>query len=265
VLAAGAGMLGIVALGEHSAASRPSTLRVLTAGALIGAAAGIKINYALFGLGLAWALRRSPLAVAQAAVAALTVLLPGYLWFGLPAVQALTDRRNLASGDNFYRFFVVEPHWRRHLALIGAVLVVAMAVLALRRLPQGARARPAVRPTIALAAAWLFFWPYQLPWYEAMIICLLVLYPATRLDWLVLVLVAGGTLPNIPGDPHSSSGGVATIHHFLVVTFAPLVLLAVAIGLVALCVTGRWKLSEAGAPPGPAPPETAELVPTTAG
>ena len=265
VLAAGAGMLGIVALGEHSAASRPSTLRVLTAGALIGAAAGIKINYALFGLGLAWALRRSPLAVAQAAVAALTVLLPGYLWFGLPAVQALTDRRNLASGDNFYRFFVVEPHWRRHLALIGAVLVVAMAVLALRRLPQGARARPAVRPTIALAAAWLFFWPYQLPWYEAMIICLLVLYPATRLDWLVLVLVAGGTLPNIPGDPHSSSGGVAAIHHFLVVTFAPLVLLAVAIGLVALCVTGRWKLSEPGAPPGPAPPETAELVPTTAG
>jgi hypothetical protein len=264
VLAAGLGMLGIVALGEHSAASRPSTLRVLTAGALIGAAAGIKINYALFGLGVAWALRRSPLAVAQAAVAGLVTFLPGYLWFGPPAVRALTDRRNIASGDNFYRFFVVEAHWRRHLALIAAVLVVAMAILALRRLPEGARARPAVRPTIALSAAWLFFWPYQLPWYEAMIICLLVLYPATRLDWLVLALVAAGTLPNIPGNPHAPPGVVAYLHRFFVVTFAPLVLLAAAVGLIALCVSGRWKLSEPAEPPDTAPPETVGLVPTTA-
>jgi len=264
VLAAGLGMLGIVALGEHSAASRPATLRVVTAGALIGAAAEIKINYALFGLGLTWALRRSPKALAQAAAAALAVLLPGYLWFGLPAVRALTDNRNIASGDNFYRFFVVDPDWRKHLAAIAAVLVVGMAILALRRLPEGARARPAVRPTIALSAAWLFFWPYQLPWYEAMIICLLVLYPASRLDWLVLALVAAGTLASIPGNPHAPSGVVANLHHFFVVTFAPLVLLAAAIGLVALCVTGRWKLSEPGEPPDTAPPETVGLVPTTA-
>src|SRR5215469_10092979 len=264
VLASALGLLGIVALGEHSVSARPSMLRVLTAGALIGAAAEIKINYALFGLGLAWALRRSPLALAQAAAAALVVLLPGYLWFGPPAVQAITDRRNIASGDNFYQLFITDPHWRsRHLAVIAAVLVVAMAILVLRRLPEGAPTRPAVRPTIALSAAFLFVWPYQLPWYEPMIICLLVLYPASRLDWLVIATVTAGTIPNIPGNPHPPSG-VAGVHHFFVVTFAPLVLLVAAIGLVALCVTRRWRLSEPGEPPGTALPETAGLVPTTA-
>ena len=247
-LAAGLGMLGILALGEHSVSARPSGLRMLTAGALIGAAAEIKINYSLFGLGLAWALRRSPLALAQAAAAALAVLLPGYLWFGPPAVRALTDRRNLASGDNFYRFFVLHPDWRKHLAAIAVVLVAGTAILVLRRLPEGAPTRPAIRPTIALSAAWLFIWPYQLPWYEAMIICLLVLYPASRLDWLVIALVTAGTLPNIPAP----GGLVSTVHHFFVVSLAPLVLLAAALGLVALCVTRRWKLREPGGPPGAA-------------
>ena len=247
-LAAGLGMLGILALGEHSVSARPSAPRVLTAGALIGAAAEIKINYALFGLGLAWALRRSPRALAEATAAALVVLLPGYLWFGAPAIQALTDRRNIASGDNFYRFFLLHPDWRRHLAAIAVVLVAGMAILVLRRLPEGAPTRPAIRPTIALSAAWLFIWPYQLPWYEAMIICLLVLYPASRLDWLVIAMVTAGTLPNIPAP----GGLVNTVHHFFVVSLAPLVLLAAAIGLVALCVTGRWKLREPGGPPGAA-------------
>ena len=223
------------------------------------------IPYALFGLGLAWTLRRRPLAVAQAAVAALAVLLPGYLWFGPQAVRALTDRRNIASADNFYKYFIADPHWRgSHLAVVAAVLVIAMAILLLRRLPEGAPARPAIRPTIALSAAWLFVWPYQLPWYEAMIICLLVFYPASRLDWLVLAIVAAGTLPNIPGNPRAPSGVVDSVHHFFIVDFAPVVLLAAAIGLVALCVTGRWKLSEPGGPPHTAPPETAGLVPTAA-
>lgn len=266
MLAAGAGMLGLLALGEHSAASRPPLLRVLAAGAFIGAAAEIKINYALFGLGLAWALRRTPLALAQAAAAALVVLLPGYLWFGPPAVRALTDRRNIASADNFYRFFLLDPHWRTNLAVIAAVLVVAMAVLALRRFPAGAQTRPAIRPTLALSAAWLFFWPYQLPWYDAMLICLLVFYPATRLDWLVIGRLTASTLPNIPGNPSAPApAAVATAHHVFVVTLAPLGLLAAAVGLVALCVSGRWKLREPGKPPGTAPPETAGLVPTAAG
>jgi len=263
VLAAAAGMLGLLALGEHSAASRPRMLRVLAAGALIGVAADIKINYILFGLALAWALRRALLAQAAAAAAALVVLVPGYVWLGPPAAKALAARRNGISADNFYRFFVFDPHWRSHLAVIAVVLVVAVAVLALRRLPAGAQARPAIRPALALSAAWLFFWPYHLPWYDAMIICVLVFYPASRLDWLVIVRLATGTVPNIPGNPKAPPGAVFTLHHVVVATLAPLVLIFVAICLVALCLSRRWKLRELGEPPGAVPPETAGHVPVT--
>jgi len=267
VIGAALGMLGLVVLGEQLAGSgsRPAMWRVLAAGALIGAAADIKINYALFGLGLAWALRRAPLAAAAAAGAAVVVLVPGYVWFGSPAAQALVDRRNGSSADTFYRFFLIDPHWGKHLAVIAGVVVVAVAVLVLLRMPPGAASRPAIRPAIALSAAWLFSWPYQLPWYDAMLVCLLVLYPATRLDWLVIARLLAGTWPNIPGNPYAPPGVVGVTHHIFVVTVAPLILLLAAIGLIALCVSGRWNLREPGEPPGAAPPETAGLVPSAAG
>jgi hypothetical protein len=264
VLGAAAGILGIALLGEHSASTRPPMLRVLAAGAFIGVAADIKINYVLFGLGVAWALRRAPLAQVAAAAAALLVLVPSYVWFGPPAVKALLNRRNGTSADNFYRFFIFDPDWRRHVMVFGVILVIAIAILALRRLPAGAETRPAIRPTLALSAAWLFFWPYQLPWYDAMIIVLLVFYPASRLDWLVIARLTAATIPNIPGNPRAPSGVVFPLHHVFVVWLAPLALLACAIGLTALCLSGRWKLSEPGAGAGAAPPETASLVPTAA-
>ncbi len=60
VLAAAVGLVGLLALGEQADGARPGLARVLAAGALIGVAADIKINYALFGLGLAWALPPRP-------------------------------------------------------------------------------------------------------------------------------------------------------------------------------------------------------------
>ena len=113
------------------------------------------------------------------------MLVPSYAYFGTPAVRALLSRRNQSSADNFYRALL--PHgWHHDFGMIATVLVVAVAILALRRLPPGPAAAPAIRPAVAVCAAWLFLWPYQLPWYDAMIICVLVLYPASRLDWLVL-------------------------------------------------------------------------------
>ena len=262
VLAAAAGLIGLVALGERPAAARPPMLRVLAAGALIGVAADIKINYILFGLGVAWALRRSPAALAAAAGAALVVLVPGYAWFGLPSVRAIANRRNQISADTLYRLFAFDPHWRSHVALAAGVLVVATAMLALRRMPEGARARPAIRPALALSAAWLFFWPYQFPWYDVMIICVLVLYPASRLDWLVLGRLAAGTIANIPGNPPGIIGSgtghlVIVAHDILVYALVPLVLLAAAVGLVALCLSGRWNLREPAGPAAATPPGTA--------
>jgi hypothetical protein len=254
VLAAAAGLLGLLALGEQRGSARPSVGRLVAAGALIGVAADIKANYVLFGLGVAWALRRSPAALVTAAIAALAVLVPSYAWFGMPAVRALSARRDGLSADSFYH--VLES--QRHLALIAAVLVVAAAVLTLRRLPDGIPGRPAVRAALALSVAWLFFWPYQFPWYDTMIICLLLLYPASRLDWLVLARVAAGTFPNIPGNPGVLLGPfLGTIHTLSVAIFTPLVLLGVAVSLVVLCLTGNWKMCQPGAPPGAGPPGTA--------
>jgi hypothetical protein len=52
---------------------------------------------------------------------------------------------------------------------------VALVLLLLWRMPAADPLRPALRPALALSVAWLVIWPYQLPWYDAMAICLLVL------------------------------------------------------------------------------------------
>ena len=137
VLAVMAGLLGLLVLGEQPAAGRPGLVRVLAAGALLGIAADIKINYMLFGLGAAWALRRSLLTLALAGATALAVLVPSYAYFGTPAVRALLTRRNQSGADNFYRLFL--PHgWHHDLGMIATILVVGVAILALRRLPAAA-------------------------------------------------------------------------------------------------------------------------------
>jgi hypothetical protein len=250
VLAVMAGLLGLLVLGEQPAGGRPGLVRVLAAGALLGIATDIKIDYVLFGLGAAWALRRSLPALALAGGAALAVLVPSYAYFGTPAVRALLSRRNQSSADTLYRLFL--PHgWHHDLGMIATILVVGVAILALRRLPPGAVTRPAIRPTVAICAAWLFLWPYQLPWYDAMIICVLILYPASRLDWLVLGRLAAGTISNMPGNPYLQHSLLLWhIDHLAVRVLTPMVMLAAAVAFVALCLGGHWKLRDT---PGPGP------------
>jgi hypothetical protein len=260
VLAAAAGLLGVVVLGKQAQYGRPSLGRVLAAGALLGLAADIKINYAIFGLGVGWALRRSRAALATAAAAALVVLVPTYAAFGLPAFKALAARRNQSSADNFYRV-ILPQGWQSHVAVIATILVIAMMLLAMQRLPAGYPALPAVRPIIAISAAWLFLWPYQLPWYDAMIIVVLVLFPASRLDWLVILRLLAGTVANMPGNPYlSHSSFIRSADHYAVHVVAPAVLVAAAIGLVALCVTGAWKLREPDGPPFLASPDSGDVL-----
>jgi hypothetical protein len=261
VLAAAAGLFGLLVLGRQAHGERPGLNRVLISGLLLGVAADIKINYALFGLGAAWALRRYPAALATAGAAALAVLAPSYAYFGRPAVRALLGRRDSASADNFYRLILPTHHF---VGVVAALLVVAMAVLTLRRLPPGDPTRPTIRPTVALAAAWLFLWPYQLPWYDAMIICVLVLYPATRLDWLVLARLTAGTIANMPGNPLLPHGHVLNLlDRYAVHAIAPLVILGAAVGLVVLCWSGRWKPEDTAGPPPTTPNADEVLVPAT--
>ncbi len=176
---------------------------MLACGALIGLAADIKIDYLLFGLGAAWALRRSPPALAAAAIGAVAILAPTYAWLGKPAFLALFARRDKTTQDSLYRFADLT-NWK-YLAVVAILLSIGMAVLLLRRMPP-ATAAPGHQAALALSVAWLLVWPYTLPWYDAMIICVLVLYPASRLDWLILARLGAATIANMPGDPSGVPG-----------------------------------------------------------
>jgi hypothetical protein len=267
VLAAAAGLLGLLALGRQTAGVRPRLSRALAAGAFVGVAADIKINYVLFGIGLAWALRRSPAALLTAAGGALAVLVPTYSWLGTPAFRALLARRAATSADNFYRFFTSDPGHLgaapRHLILLAGLIFAVLAVLLLKRMPPGDPLRPALRPALAISLAWLFIWPYQLPWYDAIIICVLVLYPASRLDWLVLARLTAATISNMPGNPWAPRDHLlAMVDKFAIHNQAPAVLLGAAIGLVVLAVSRRWGLRQPASAPAISSPSSATPVST---
>jgi hypothetical protein len=221
----------------------PGMLPGLAAGALVGMAADIKITFVLFGLGIAVAARRSLRTLLAAAAGALAVLVPSYLWFGPPAVEALTDRDATATADNFYQLFtrplgVTLPD----LLPVAVPLLAAVAWLLLRRLPGGLPGWPAVRPVLALSLAWLLVWPYQRPWYDAMVFCLLALFPASRLDWPVLGRLAAGSLYSMPGMPGLLpavfSGVLPALQRWVV----PATRLAALLAVVALCLTGAWNI-----------------------
>jgi hypothetical protein len=244
ILAAAAGFFGLLVLRGPKPGEEPGALRGLAAGLLVGVAGDIKVIYLLLGVGVAWAARRSIAAWLGAGVGAAIVLLPTYAWFGVPALKALLNRDSNASVDNYYQLFVgshgnVFPHQ----LLLAGLLLAGLAVLLLWRLPDGVPDLPAVRPALALALAWLFIWPYQLPWYDAMAFCLLALYPASRIDWLVLARLTAATFALMPGN-----SGFPPEHLLAAITsnalfwWAPVVLLAAAVALVWLCLTNRWKM-----------------------
>jgi hypothetical protein len=244
--AAAAGILGLLVLGRQPVGYgseaqiwQPRIWRAVAAGALIGLAADVKIDYLLFGAALAWALRRSVPALIAAGAGALAVLAPTYAWLGKPAIMGLFARTDQTTQDSFYRS-VQMTGWK-YLVVLAALLFIGMAALLLWRLPPGDPRRPALRPAIALSLAWLVVWPYELPWYDAMVICVLVLAPASRLDWLVLVRLCAGTIANMPGNvggvPVTSLKGFDT---FLVHGVAPTILLGAALAVVLLAVSGAW-------------------------
>ncbi len=243
-LAAALGFFGLVAIGLPRPGERRDTLRALAAGVLVGAAADVKVNYALLGVGLFWAARKSWAALAAAAAGVLPVLVPSYLWFGTPALAALTYRSARTSADNFYQIFTRALSGQPTLPVVvpvAAVACVAVACLLLWRLPDAFPAVPAVRPALAVSLAWLSFWPYQRPWYDAMMICLLAIYPASAIDWPVLARLVAGTFfmtPGMPGRlPH---GGLSMIAHLDLV---PMIRFGAAVTLVALVIL--WTVAAA--------------------
>jgi len=270
VLAAAAGVLGLIIaggwpalpassrspLGRLAGSGRAPLGRLLAGGALIGFAADIKITFALFGLGLAWALRRSHGAWLAGTGAMLAVLLPSYAWFGPPAIAALVARGNRTTADNFYQLFGDGQHsfLMKHIAVIAAVIVIGTAILALRHLPGRVTAQPAIYAALALSTAWLFTWQYQLPSYEAMVVCLLILVPAFWLDWLVIARLVAGTVALMPGNPTPlPSHLLSRISTDALTLAAPIVLTTALVAMILLCLADRRRSrqSSTGAPGAP--------------
>ncbi|WP_433328413.1 hypothetical protein [Spirillospora sp. CA-294931] len=191
------GALTMAHLAGRRPTGRAALARVATAGALLGAAAAVKLPYALIGVGVFWMLRRSPRALATAAGAAAAVLVATYSMVGTAAIEAVVNRGTLPSWNTPWKLLLPgegpAPPW-----LSGAALMLALLVgLVLLRLPSGESSW--LRPTLALCLAWVITTPVYYPWYEALVFPLVALAPASRLDWLQLARALVATLGALPG------------------------------------------------------------------
>ena len=255
VLAGAAGLAGLLLLGGRARGASPR--RALAAGLCVGAAADIKIAYLLFGLAVLWSLRGQPRQQVAVAGAAAAVLLPSYALAGVPAVSALVARVPAGFGYGFYGLFFRPLGIGLGVAVPAAVLlIIPVALLALSRLPEGSAGRPAIRVALAGSLAWLLVWPHQYAWYSVMIICVLVFYPASRLDWVALAWLGALTVAGMPGV---GVGTAKTLGPVLAsIRMAPLaevVMLGALAAFVVLCLTERWNAVPGRGLAGPPPAE----------
>ncbi len=242
VIAAAFGVAGVLIL-DRQVISRP-LLNALVAGICVGAAADVKAAFALFALAVAWSLRRAPGQLLAAAAGGAAIVVPSYAWAGIPAIEALTTRASTGESWGFYIIFS-RLGIPLHYAVPAAVcLLVPVAWLTLQWLPEGTGNRPAARAALALSLAWLLVWPHQYAWYSLMAICVLILFPASRLDWIAVAWLAAITIADMPGI---GIGQNRRLGHTLVAVqtvnlhrIAPLVMLATLVALVVCCVTRQW-------------------------
>jgi hypothetical protein len=248
-LAIAFGLAGLVALRFIPPDKRPVLWRCLAAGALTGVAAAIKSPFAVFAVGAVWAVRRSPAGIASVLGAWAAVVIPSYMVAGSPAVSVLFQRGNQITWDNLYQIFyrpfgiaggLGSDHTPAHLATIALILCIVVALLAFFRLPDLVPGYPAVTPALALSLAWIFFWPFQRPWYDVMVIGLLALYPRSRLDALVLIRLCFGAITYMEASLMPQHFWLQQVQLFEGDWITSSVRLLTAAGLVWLCITGRW-------------------------
>jgi hypothetical protein len=270
-LAVAFGLAGLALLRFTPDGGRPTLARCAAAGTLLAAAACTKSPFVLFLAAALWAVRRSPARIA--------CLIGGWLWLtvacyavaGWPAVKVLSQRGQQVTWDNLYQVIYRPlglagplgadnvPGWVFPLAL---VLFLGVALLAFLRLPDRVPGLPAVSPALALSLAWVFFWPFQRPWYDVMIIALLALYPSSGLDLLVLVRLCFAAIT------YMEAGHISHLTWFQQAQFidgewvTAAVRFLTAAALIWMCVAGRWggrpdqpagKDAPAGAPAASAP------------
>jgi hypothetical protein len=138
-------------------------------------------------------------------------------------------------------------------------LTTGLVVLLLRqvsRLPPGREAEPLLAPggsqrtvrlrpgapvpvndlavlcTAALAVAWLFSWPYVLPWYDSLGWPLLALLAWSQLDWLMLARTSALAFGHLNGTAAPLPGGLRWLQPVVREALTPTVLLICLILLI---------------------------------
>jgi hypothetical protein len=106
---------------------------------------------------------------------------------------------------------------------------------------------------VVLMVAWLLVWPLQRPWYDAVAFCLLAVFGASRLDWLMLIRAVPAAMAVATGagyEPHPA--WLNRLIAFVGYDLSPWVRLATVVTAVILCVAGAWALRppRAGQPAG---------------
>jgi hypothetical protein len=224
----GSGGDGIPLRAGGSGGSSPRASRAFAAGVLVGLGFAVKVSDVLVGLGLAIALtirlwpawRRllPPLAALGAGFAATAgaALAIG----GSAMLRQLSRESDMVSIGSPWRVIRTVIHLAvtgtaaTDIVKFGAIaLAAALAVLLIRGMPGAAAGHDrdpdragysttAATVAFALVMAWLFAWPYVLPWYDALAWALLPLVPLAGglegICWLLLARTAAlgfGYLP----------------------------------------------------------------------
>lgn len=173
-------------------------------GLLVGAAAAIKFPAALVGAGPAWTLlkqsRRNLWVLATTAVGLAGA---AYLAAGSHAFDQVRRASNSVSLSAPWHLLdaALGVNQHRIVIRIGAVLLlVALIWLFTRALPYDTEGDPdgTRRIAAAIALAWLFSAPYELPWYDGLGWALLALLPWSRYGWALLAHTTALSLAYLP-------------------------------------------------------------------
>jgi hypothetical protein len=259
------GVAGLVVLRFTRAGVMPTLVRCAAAGMLLGAAAATKSPLALFLVGALWAVRRSPTRIACVLGGWLSVTAVAYAIAGEPALNVLFQRGQQVTWDNLYQLFyrpfglagrLGSDHVPGFVFPLALTVFLCVAVLVFVRLPDRAPSLPGVTPALALSLAWVFLWPFQRPWYDVMIIALLVLYPSSRLDAVVLIRLCFGAVSYMEAVNVSHRFWFQEAQFFEGEWITSSVRLLAAVALIWMCVRGRW----GSRPDQPAPAQGASVL-----
>lgn len=238
----------------------PSLTRAALAGVLVGLGFAVKVSDVLVGVGLAVALVLRPRPAGQRPWLPLAALATGFaatagaaLAIGGSAMgHQLSRESDLVSIGSPWRVIrsgvhlVVAGTAATDIIKAGAVaLALLLAVLLVRGLPGAAD--PGAGVAFAVVLAWLFAWPYVLPWYDALAWALLplVAWGTTAAEGAGLLLLARttalgfGYLPARQADatlPRRLAWLQPVVRHGV----TPAVLAAATLWLVVLMVRSRW-------------------------